>query len=217
MIVIICENAINFDSMEEAKALIQEEADIGDRTNTKTLSKFQLFGKKQIVNPEHFEYCIDRSLTYNLAEELFQFGADIGQKVFFTPMAPKYVDWCERMGVEYYKVRYYDRANNDILSAILRTDKPCFISTDNRLIHHVPHWIPLWCSPKYPSTLEDYENANLYNFKGYSDHLGNVELLKKAIQEGNEYHEMHVCMTRKDCLEADWAITLNELEEVLTK
>jgi sialic acid synthase SpsE len=218
-IVIIAENAINFNNITEAKSLIQEEADIGDRTNTEIFSKFQLFDK--VVNPEHADYCNARRLDFKQAEELFQFGADIGQKVFYTCTAPKFVGWCERIGVEYYKVRYYDRFNMNIINKIIETEKPFFISQSTEhpknyldpLFYDRQNQINLFCVPSYPAKRKEYRK-NIAYYQGISDHTGSVKMLKNSIQM--PYWELHVRIG-SGYLEDGWSVPLQELEEALTE
>jgi sialic acid synthase SpsE len=52
-----------------------------------------------------------------------------------------------------------------------------------------------------------------FNYKGVSDHTPDFELFLKH-SKGYEYWEKHVCLT-KDCIEAEWSVTFEELEAVL--
>lgn len=215
-ITILCENAINFDSIEEAFDLIEREADIQDATGYRILAKFQLFDK--VLNPEHAEYCNKRRLTYDQALDLFFYGESIGIDLFFTPMDSKYVSWCEEIGVKYYKIRYYDRKNIDIISECIDTKKPIFISTDYDYVYLNERITNLFCSPKYPSKMEDYIPIDDFRFKkfsGFSDHLGTIGLLQKAIEMGNQYHELHVRIG-SGYLEDAWSVDLKDVEEVLS-
>lgn len=218
-ITIIAENAINYNSMEEAYRLIEREAEIKDATGVDIFSKFQLYDK--VVNPEHAEYCNERQLDFKQAEELFQFGADLGQTVFFTPMEVKYVEWCERLGVEYYKIRYHDRMNWKLHLKITETMKKTFISVDtsyhNYIMNHST-FIPLLCVPLYPATIWDYAlliEPDFYEkFQGISDHTPTMELFQKGLENPIRYWEKHVRIG-DGYLEDDWSITLDSLEKAL--
>ena len=43
------------------------------------------------------EHCLSIMLTKEKAKELFDYGQSIGQEVFFTPMFPEAVEWCEEI------------------------------------------------------------------------------------------------------------------------
>jgi sialic acid synthase SpsE len=217
--IILAENAINYNSLDEAKRLIEREAEIKDSTGVEILSKFQMFGKDQIVNPKHFKYCMDRKLTKLDAMLLFDFGYDIGQEVFFTPMAPKYVDWCEAIGVEYYKVRYYDRFNMNIINKIIETKKPFFISQSTEhpknyldpLFYERQNQINLFCVAEYPAKRKEY-HKNVAYYQGISDHTGSVKMLKN--RNFINYWELHVRIG-SGYLEDAWSVDLTDLEEAL--
>lgn len=222
--ILILENAINWDTLEQAKEMIRKGKELTENTGVKTMSKFQLFGPAQVVNKEHLEYCSKRMLTFEQAKELFEYGNSIGQEVFFTCMAPEYVGWCEEIGVRYYKVRFYDRKNEQILQKIEDTKKEFFISMENtdHLVHEYINKYTnikvLYCVPKYPAKKEDYPWWAL-SWNGISDHTPDLELYIENMNKKRntifQYWERHVCLTKDTCLEREWASTFEELEEVL--
>lgn len=209
---VIAECGCNFHSIEEAFIMIERAYEIGCWA-----AKFQAFSK---------EYCLDNNLPNRLSLDyvdvkgLFGYGKKVGIEVFFTPFDVERVQWCEDIGVNYYKIRYADNKNAKLLIATQKTKKPIFVSGDNNNYFDgsTPNIINLFCIPKYPSSYLDYMTpTNPYyrnfNFKGVSDHTFDLELfLKHSV--GYKYWEKHVCLT-KDCLESDWSVTFEELEKVL--
>lgn len=217
LVILILENAINYNSIEEAKEMILKGRMLTKDTGVKTLSKFQLFNEGDIVNPEHKEFCLKRMLDFPKAEALFKYGQSIGQEVFFSCMFPLAVEWCRYIGVNYYKIRYYDRYDKDLCAMVLASEKTLFISVDE-LYKWGDNVKPLFCVPKYPAKKEDYWNYNIRYYRGISDHTPDLELLENALAEDLgviEYFERHVCLTKEGCLEAEWASTFEELEEVI--
>ena len=123
---IIAECAINWDTLEEAKLMISKCKDLG-----LFAAKFQLYNEESlegIEDPKVKEYCLKRMLSFGQAHELFNYGKSIGQEVFFTPSFEKAVDWCEEIGVNYYKIRLN-------LSFIMVVTKMCTRCGCNVSIH----------------------------------------------------------------------------------
>ena len=210
---IIAEIGCNFDSIDQAKEMIKRSKEVGC-----CFSKFQLFTSKEAQNlPEHLY------LTFDQAKELFRYGKSIKQEVFFTPMYIKAIDICEQIGVSYYKIRYKDRYNLEIVRKILDTNKPFFISFDqddfhlaciNRFPKQMFEGMPLLCVPKYPASFEDYNGIITF---GYSDHTPDFRLLKYAKNNNALWFEKHMKLEGTEPLEDKWSISFKELEEVLKK
>ena len=209
---IICENAINYDSMEDAKLMIKRAKEITERTGVKTFSKFQMFNEDNIINPEHKEYCLERLLSPESVEELFKYGKSIGQEVFFTPMYSKAVKILEDIGVNYYKIRYYDKSNEKLIKAIRETEKTFFITTDNINRFKNDNCNVFECIAKYPAHPMDYNLGLKYD--GISDHTKDLEMFNNHKGWFN-YWEKHVMLEGFEGLENEWSITFKELEAVL--
>lgn len=206
---VIAECGVNWGSMREAKLMIQKAKESGCWA-----AKFQLFTKKEAPNlPEHLY------LTFEGAKELFDYGKSIDMEVFFTSMFLEAVNWCEQIGVKYYKIRYFDRHNRKLLKKIRKTKKLTFISLNSDEIREKRRKIlrkkqlPLLCIPKYPA--EVYEYYKGYLFDGYSDHTSGIELLKHAQSlPWVKIFEKHVKLD-DNCIEAKWSVTFEKLKEVL--
>ena len=168
-------------------------------------------------------------LTEDLAKEFFEVGKQYEQEVFFTPMYPNAFDMCERIGVNFYKIRSQDQ-NNLILYRKLKKitgiqGKTIFVSCKNPEDTIFWNWSTynknikfLYCNPYYPSLLKEYNDWGLYKrISGISDHTHNTELLEMFLSSDQlEWFEVHVCVN-KDCHEAKWSKTLEELKEIIEK
>lgn len=201
---IIAECGCNWKTLNEAFEMIKECGRIGIK-----YAKFQLWKKEQAPEAVHCCY-----LDEEKAKTLFEFGRNIGVEVFFSVFYPEAVDICERIGVNYYKIRYADRNNYEICGRVRETGKNYFVSfagrDPTRYVHD--NMIPLYCIPKYPADFMDYSIGYLDSyFSGISDHTPDTLLYEKWGRV-MDYWEMHVCLT-KDCYEAAWSKTFEEIEK----
>lgn len=194
--------------MDEAKLMIKKAFDVGCFA-----AKFQLFNREVAPNlPEHLY------LTKEQARELFEYMKIFPEPlksfpVFFTPMFEEAVDWCEDIGVNYYKIRYKDSPNIKLINKIKKTGKPCFISS--YIPYRMDNFISLCCIPEYPANVLRYlyHLIKCRKFEGISDHTIDLEMFRK-LQGYYDYWEKHVKLDN-DCLESDWSVTFEQLAEVL--
>jgi len=205
---VIAECGVNWKNIEEAMVMILKAEKVGCWA-----AKFQIFNEKVAPGLSKHLY-----LHREIVADLFEFGKNAGIEVFFTCMFPEAVDWCEDVGVNYYKIRYKDNENRGLISRVLMTDKPFFISADEVLNIGIEsrNMNPLFCRPIYPAHDVDYiAPFSFYEyFKGVSDHTPGTTLLKKGLEKDIKYWEKHVKLDN-NCIESAWSITFEELEEVL--
>ena len=174
------------------------------------LIKFQLFTKDQVKDlPEYIPKVIDE----DMAKKLFEWGVHKGVNVFFSVCYPEAIPMCERIGVKYYKVRYVDRNNQEIICKVANTGKPWFRSgsgddsfTSNTKV------INLFCVPKYPARYADYFPLS-NKFGGVSDHTPDLSLFENNSFR-YEYWEMHV-KEDDNCLESKWSKKIGDIKSVL--
>lgn len=209
---IIAEAGCNWRTLEEAFQFIDKSKELG-----LWATKFQLFTNDMIKDNPNFLRLQDLILDLEDIKELFYYGQEIGQEVFFTPMYDC-ISELEEIGVNYYKIRYADRYNNKLLEKITQTGKTCFISqsfvdleTHGINFYDSRNLFPLYCIPNYPAKFTDYRFLCL----GMSDHTGTPELLRLCKKMGTVYHEIHVKLDGTKPLEDAWSISFAELEEVL--
>lgn len=212
---IIAEAGCNHSSICEAIEMITKSKEIGCWA-----TKFQIYNLDTIKGSEHYDFLKSIMLDSTAVRILFEHGKSIGQEVFFSCMFPESVDCCEAIGVGYYKIRYKDNKNGEIIHKIWKTNKPYFISVDQEC-SYTPEQILLFCVPKYPASYLDYMTpTNPYyrnfNFKGVSDHTPDFELFLKH-SEGYEYWEKHVYLSGTEPLEKNWSVSFKELAEVIKK
>jgi sialic acid synthase SpsE len=130
-------------------------------------------------------------------------------------MFPEAVDWLEKkIGVKRYKIRYADRFNLELLSRVIDTGKPVYISCDridytdevklttmlSELTGSVEwdetHPInTVHCVPKYPPMLTDITLPTFMD--GYSNHYPSAHIpfaavVEAASSDSEFYLEVHV-------------------------
>lgn len=211
MIKIIAECGVNFHNLDEAFLMIKKSKEVGCWA-----TKFQIYNDEVIKNSEHYDFLKSIMITEPEAILLVQYGHMIGQEVFFTPMYDC-IAWLDTIGVNYYKIRYKDRQNLNLINKIRETKKPFFRSMDfddEDLYDDNINEYTLFCVPKYPAKRRDYFREYLYAFDGISDHTKGTKLLKEAEDFGFEYFEKHMKLDN-NCIENEWSVTFEQLKEVL--
>lgn len=237
---IICEPAANWEGdLDKAKEFISESKRLG-----LWAIKFQLYDEHVMQGP-YYDYLKKSQLDYGMAKELFEYGKSIDQEVFFTVMYEEAVDICERIEVNYYKIRYNDSPENFerpsskkhiLLKKVIETNKPYFTSRKSYCIYSRGKALLLLCVPHYPANIIDYLFTDLDSysryrkFHGISDHTNNLTLFcylrdhEKLMKERNincsnaqegYYFEKHIRLNGTHTLEDPWSITFEELEKVL--
>ena len=186
--------------MEEACQFIKE----SKRLNL-FATKFQLYNEEvirpihnTIKNQEITNHLREIMLDFDKAKLLFDYGKSVEQKVFFTPMFEEAVDWCEAIGVGFYKIRFKDAKNKKLIKLIEKTEKPFFISMNYRNKPLTKKGINLYCSPNYPSVPYNYnfyfDNKLYLENIGISNHCKGKKLIKKAIKYEVPYFELHMML-----------------------
>lgn len=216
---IIVECGCNFSTMAEAKKMIKKAKEINA-----FLCKFQIYNEGIIKDHLEQEFLKNIMIDKERAKILVDYGKEIGQEVFFSCMTSEGIEWCEEIGVHYYKIRFFDNRNLILYRRIKKTKVPIFISCQapkDTIYYNMSKYQKrikfLYCVPKYPAKLNSYTGDMLwYGFKGISDHTPDLKLfimLKDSDQL--DYFEMHVKLKDTIPIEDKWSKTFQELNEVL--
>lgn len=210
---IICELCTNWNDIKMAKDMIKVCHDI----NPNGLVKAQLFNAEDDKGKPHYDWVKAHELTLDQAKMLFDYGASIGQEVFFSVFAPIYVDWCERIGVKRYKIAAGMR-DQETWKAISRAYKPAFISYSTRNNQNYPYGIAntthLYCPPGYPQL--NINKDMMFEFEGFSDHTIGLDAAKIALARGARIVEKHFALEHNPAYPDDaWSMTPEELRELV--
>lgn len=222
MLKIIAEAGCNWSTMDEAKKFIDESKRLG-----LFATKFQIYSKREIEGNPNYEFLKTIQIGVPECIKLSQYAKSINQRILFTPMYDLAVSFTKTDTNDYIKIRHKDQNNLNLLECITyyNYEKTCFISTDYPNFFSRLGFLPFYCIPKYPATFEDYKwimrKFEDTHYRGISDHTPTTKMLeyflewdKRNLYRNDVYFEKHVCLT-KDCLEADWSVTFEELQEAL--
>ena len=216
---IIAEHCNNWADINEAKEAIRAAKEAGA-----SLSKFQLYNAEDDKGKPWYDWVKAHELNFTQSKELFDYGASIGQEVFFSVFGPQYVDWCEKIGVKRYKIAL-NVTDENILSKISFTDKQIIMSFGtnfDRFYYLVDNdVIKLYCPNGYPPNIKHlklpvFSNRIVQPYDGFSDHSIGLDVAKIALSRGAKYIEKHFCLY--DCEEFpdnDWSMDVNELKELV--
>ncbi len=208
---IICEMCTNWTDLDIAKEMIQSA-----KENGAGLAKFQLFDSENDKGKPHYQWVKAHELTFDQAKELFDYGASIGQEVFFSVFGVKYVEWCEKIGVKRYKIasclsnreKLYKRIGHFVPIIASTIINPPLTNSD----YHIS-W--LWCPPGYPRTHPDLGKI-WKSFAGFSDHTIGVDAAKIALARGVKIIEKHFVLEHNPQYPDDaWSMDVNDLKELV--
>ena len=218
-IVAACE--INWGTLDEAKEMIKQ-----SKLAHVDYTKFQIYSENEIKNdpPLIREHERKIMLTKEDAKELFDYGKEIGQSVFFTPMFLEAVYWLEEIGAtEIIKIRHFDRYEYPIIEKALKTAKRVIMSVDKRYrmspdltLNNILKIDFLLCVPKYPAEDKDYsfKCMDFDFFAGISDHTKGLNVAKRMLECRGRVLEKHVMLSGTHPVEEKWSVTFEELKEL---
>jgi len=192
------------------------------------LAKFQLYDAEDDKGKPHYAIAKACELSFRDAKDLFRFGADNGIEVFFSVFHPRYVEWCEQIGVKRYKIASTWHRQPVELDAVIATGKPIIISlpsenapnvSNKQLEAMAGHSEWLYCPSGYPQrdiTLPFFRDRES-PFDGFSDHTIGLDFAKIALARGARIIEKHFCLQREGNLAPDipWSMEPAELSELV--
>ena len=208
---IVAECGVNWNTMEDAFEMIRQ-----SKLAHASYTKFQIFNEETIKDSPLQKELTPLILTKEDVQDLYDYGKEIEQSVFFSCMFEESVDWCEEIGVNIYKIRFADRYDYDLIYKVLATHKQVLMSIDldyRAMEFDHNHRITfLYVVPQYPANEKDYifTQSTFKYFSGISDHTPGLEVAKKALSLGANIIEKHVKLNDQ-CIENDWSVTFDEL------
>ncbi len=186
------------------------------KENGATLAKFQLFDAEDDKGKPHYEWVKSHELTFDQANMLFDYGAEVGIEVFFSVFGVKYVDWCEKIGVKRYKLSSNFSGRYGTWLAVKQTAKPIIFSFSILPLDWEGENQVLYCLPGYPSELSyipDFDEE-VY-FLGFSDHIIGLDASKIALARGAKIIEKHFVLEHNSLFpDNDWSMNPEELKEL---
>jgi sialic acid synthase SpsE len=140
--------------------------------------------------------------------------------------SPELVEDLEHIGLQYYKIRYADSQNWNLINRVLETGKTVFISTNRMPIdpHYLYHprikW--LYINDRRPSLPSDFELERVGVFDGFSSHHPNIlvplaaAIMAKAKKKKEFYIEVHCILDHSiDTPDAPVSLDFKELKTLI--
>jgi len=179
-----------------------------------TMVKMQLWKADDLYKDTPiYEQTKKLELGYDLAKYFFDYAKSIGVDLFFSVFNQEAVDFCEKIGVKYYKIAARSTNDYDLVKKIARTNKKTFVSFSKKHnninfdIHIIErifsecstllNMIPLYSISEYPPKPEEFDILMLQdiiddNNGGYSNHYLSIYPCIIASSLGASYIEIHV-------------------------
>ena len=209
--------------LETAKHMVYKSKNAGAN-----IVKFQLYHVDTLgYSGELYQQVKKAELTYDNLNILKQLCENLNIGFLCTPIIkPEFVDILEHIHVEWYKIRYADRCNIQLLEAVQATGKPIIISCGwnfsidmaQIVANNKDQFTLMYCIPEYPPDLTTFKNSpNNYTtslFKGYSNHYPSIIPPLMAVARGAEVIEVHVKLDRTHPLDDAVSIDMTELAEL---
>jgi len=183
MIEFIVDPGCNFTSIGDLKSLMRRCKEAGA-----TYFKPQLWECDDLYSPENnpfYEWQKSHELTYEQAKEIFNYGKKIELEVFFSVYDTDRVGWCERIGVERYKIAARSINDMNLQLAISDTQKlpimsrsvDHFSENSNRFYRGVFKDLKiLYSRSLYPTPFHSLNFAWMVEEDGFSDHTKGIEM-----------------------------------------
>lgn len=173
--------------------------------NGADLAKFQLYDSLKLYGEKQKE-----ELTFDQAEELFNFGQGIGIEVFFSVFDVRRVVWCEEIGVKHYKLACDYHLDRKLLDMIVYGK---IIASTSHIAYN-PRVRFIYCVSRYPTELKDVDWSLIAYYRGFSDHTIGLDASKIALARGAEIIEKHFAIDHSTGVDAPWSMVPSELAEL---
>lgn len=218
---LIAECGVNWDTVDQARDMIRMCAQAGFR-----FVKFQLYDRSvtdKIEDPALRQKLVARSLDTKAIRALVAEGRANRVEVFFTAMFPEAFWRLSQLSVPpWVKIRCADEHNIELWQACSRYwHSNVFYSTTNPAAGRDGRRIPLFCVPKYPAAVADYEplmSEELRGRIGVSLHAPDIDLLERFILLEPIAIEVHVRRPEDTgCIDANVSLTISQVAGLVKK
>jgi len=180
--------------------------------------KFQLFNKDNIKNSPAFDSLKDKILTEEEVKHLKEVADKNKIGFILTPMHLEAVDIAAKYCDEYIKIRFKDHENEELIDKALDTGKTLLISVPHLPVEAHKMFSPrmkfMYCLPKYPPEIEDFNLEFAAGCHGFSSHFPHTlcdlcYVLYTSYE--NSFVEKHVMLPNTKPLDEAVSITFSKL------
>ena len=219
---IVAEVGVNFKDTREAEAMIG----LAKRAGADAV-KFQVYNKENlykvfpggdVLRDPKCEQLMKIMLDKDKLQHLKNVADGAGIEFFATPMFLEAVDWLNEIGVCRFKIRYVDRANKELITKVINTEKQVIVSCDfvdpNRAWNFIDNVSLMYCIPEYPPKRVVLPQT-FRVFTGYSNHYPSIVPPLTAAARGAKILEVHVKQKGTEPIDGAVSITFEELTELV--
>ena len=188
--------------------------------------KFQSFNEDIIKDHPEKSRLLSTSIAENNIELINDLSKSVGIEWFSTPMYPEAVTLLDSF-VNRFKIRekdsrdLFEKKNSPILDEILKLDKEVIISSEKspKLLKNFGsqkiRW--LYCVPKYPCQITDFDFTNIQEFDGFSNHCPQIVVPLTSVILGAKIIEIHISYDKSgNYFDNNVSFDAHELYQLLT-
>ena len=187
--------------------------------------KFQAYNEEIIKEHPQSARLMKSAITESNVQKINEIAQSVGIEWFCTPMYPDAVDFLNPY-VKRFKIRWFDGKKiindetSDIMKKVLETKKEVMISSDrspkNSKFYNKPNIKWLYCIPKYPCALEDFDFTKINDFDGFSNHCPHFLAPLSAARLGAKIIEVHITSDKtKEFFDNNVSFDYDELMELV--
>ena len=204
-----------------ALKLIKEAAD-----NGADVAKFQLYDAKKLFikkNNPWYEYNCKTELTRDDVKLLFNACKKNNIEFMASVFDTSRIEWLEELKIKRYKIASRSIYDTELISALIKTDKPLIASLGWWKESHLPSIKNnstvdfLYCISEYPTALEkiNFKKISFDKYSGFSDHTIGNDASMIALSRGAKIIERHFTLDRQMYgPDHECSMTPNELSEL---
>ena len=187
--------------------------------------KLQSFNEQIIEQSPIRERLIKSSVLSSNIQEISDIMKKIGIEWFCTPMFDEAITildpYVKRFKIRELDARDLEKKNSlPILDLILEKNKQVIISSQTLpkkskyFKHEKIKW--LYCIPKYPCEIEEYDFNKLEEFDGLSNHCLDKKAVLSAVKHNSNIIELHVTYNKKqDYIDNSVSFDFEECENMI--
>ena len=218
---IIAEIGVNWDGDFKLLKEMMQEAKLAGCD----LVKFQAFTKEMIKDHPESERLAKSSISKENVQKINDLANEVGIEWFCTPMYPEAVDFLNPY-VKRFKIREIDarplleNKTTQIFEKLLKTNKEIIISSEksprNSKYFGLKNLKWLYCIPKYPCKLTDFDFTKIKDFDGFSNHSNETIVPIISAILGGKIIEVHVTSDKKkNFFDNNVSFDYSELKEIV--
>ena len=187
--------------------------------------KFQSYAIETVKEHPEASRLMKSSVNDSNIEKIDDIAKTVGIEWFSTPMYPEAVELLNNY-VKRFKMRWFDGKNilenksSMIFDKILDTKKDMMISCDvnpkTSIQYNNPKISWLYCIPKYPCTIEDFDFTQIKDYDGFSNHCPHFLAPLSATILGSKIIEVHITSDKsKKFLDNNVSFDYSELTQLM--